>query len=450
MRPSPTAPIDLDTHGAAPEERPGRVRWLIVGLLVGFSMVSYIDRMNISVAAKFMMPELGLSQIQIGQVFSAFLIGYSLLQVPMGMLGDRFGPSRVLVAIAGSWAILTLLTGLVPGRVAIPLLGVFGTLVVIRFLLGVSISGVYPLAARTMAVWQPLTRRAFAYSLVIAGVSIGSAVTPPAVAWLMVHVGWRQSFYWAALLSVAIALLWSALGADDPESHRRVNAGERRLILGGRAEPRDRLQVPSRAGWWRTIRNRSVIVLCTSYFLSGYVLYTFVFWFYIYLVDVRKFSILASGAFGSMPFIVAGVLSPIGGVLCDWATAVFGQRWGRRVTGIVGPLLAATCLIVGARTSDSYFAVAALSLSFGFQMSAESAVWSTAMDIGGRFTGMTTGIVNTANNLGGVVSTALMPVLVAHFGWVAALDSCAAVTAVGAVLWLGVRPDQSVELECNI
>jgi MFS family permease len=245
-------------------------------------------------------------------------------------------------------------------------------------------------------------------------------------------------------------VLWRVFGADEPESHPSVNLAERRLILEGRPDGGARRHAPSRAEWWRTVRNRSVLVLCTSYFLAGYVLYTFVFWFYIYLVDVRNFGILASGAFASLPFVAAGVLSPAGGILCDRATAGLGRLWGRRVTAMVGPFLAATCLIVGARTGQPLFAVAALSLSFGFQMSAESAVWSTAMDVGGRLTGMTTGIVNTANNLGGVVSTALMPVLVARFGWVTALDSCALLAVVGALLWLGVRPDLSVESDATI
>ena len=218
------------------------------------------------------------------------------------------------------------------------------------------------------------------------------------------------------------------------------------LIVAGRGDEGAPALRPSRADWWRTLQNRSVLVLCASYFLAGYVLYTFVFWFYIYLVDVRKFSLLAGGGFASLPFVVAGVLSPMGGIACDRATTRIGRLWGRRVTGIAGPIAAALCLVIGARTTHPYFAVAALSLSFGFQMFAESATWSTAMDIGGRLTGMTTGIVNTANNLGGVVSTALMPVLIARFGWVTALDSCAWVAAAGAVLWLGVRPDRPVKL----
>jgi len=441
------SPIDSDSTRAleASGVRVGRVRWLILAMLVGFSMVSYIERMNISVAAKFMMPELGLSQIEMGQVFSAFLLGYSLLQVPVGMLGDRFGPYSVLAGIAWSWAGLTLLTGLLPGRISLPAVGVLGTLIAIRFLLGVSIAGVYPLSARAMAVWQPIAQRASSYSLIIAGISIGSAVTPPIVAWLMVRLGWRQSFYWASLLSVAIAVIWMIFGADDPGSHPRVTVEERRLIAGGRGDAQSSRAVPSREGWWKTVRNRSVIVLCLSYFLSGYLLYTFVFWFYTYLVDVRKFGILASGAMGSLPFVAAAILSPLGGIVCDWVTARLGQRWGRRVTAIAGPLVAVMFLLFGARTSHPYFAVLALALSFGFQMSAEAAVWATAMDVGGQLTGMTTGIVNTANNLGGVVSTALMPVLVARFGWVRAFDSCATMAAIGALLWLGVRPDRPIE-----
>jgi ACS family glucarate transporter-like MFS transporter len=414
-------------------------------MLVGFSVVSYIERMNISVAARYMMPELGLSQVQMGQIFSAFLVGYAVLQIPLGMFGDRWGPSRVLAAIAWFWAALTLLTGFVPGRVAIPMLGTFGTLFVIRLLLGFSIAGVYPLAARAMEAWQPLTERAFSYSLIVAGICIGSAVTPPAVAWLMVVLGWRQSFYWAAVLSALIALVWMKWGADSPETHPGVSAAERALIAAGNtaAEP---TTVSLSGGWFKIVQNSSIRVLCLSYFLTGYVLYAFVFWLYTYLVDVRKFGIVSSGVFASLPFITAGILSPASGVVCDRLTARLGPRWGRRITAIVGPLIASVFLFTGARTMHQYFAVAALSLSFGFQMSAESAVWSTAMDIGGRFTGLTTGIVNTANNLGGVISTALMPILVARFGWVTALDSCAGLAAVGALLWFAVKPDQRVGL----
>ena len=153
----------------APSPPASRVRWTIVWLLVGFSLVSYVERMNISVAAKFMVPELGLTQVQMGQIFSAFLLGYAALQIPLGMLGDRFGPYRVLAVLGWAWALLTVLSGYIPGTLTGTGVGAFGGLVVIRFLLGTTIAGVYPLCARTVANWQPVSERAFAYSFVIAG-----------------------------------------------------------------------------------------------------------------------------------------------------------------------------------------------------------------------------------------------------------------------------------------
>jgi ACS family glucarate transporter-like MFS transporter len=413
-----------------------------VWLLVAFSLVSYVERMNISVAAKFMMPELGLTQVQMGQIFSAFLLGYAALQIPVGMLGDRFGPYRVLAALGWAWALLTLLTGYLPGTVFGAGTSSFVALLVIRFLLGTTIAGVYPLCARVVANWQPVVERAFAYSFVIAGVSIGSAITPPAVAWLMVTLGWRASFYLASILSVAIALVWMWYGADGPRRHAGVSPAERDLIEGGQPAAGSASSDLTAATVLGTLRNRSLVLLALSYFFVGYVLYVFVFWFFTYLVEVRKFSILGSGLVTSLPFIVAGILSPIGGAICDRLTARWGPRQGRRVTAMAGVLIASTCLFLGIRTGEAYLAVAAFSLAFGFQMFAESAYWSAAMDIGGSATGAATGLINTANNLGGVVSTALMPVLVARFGWSVGFNSCVLVALVAAVLWLGIHADR--------
>jgi len=432
---------------AKASNRVTNVRWAMVAMLVGFSMVSYVQRMNISVAAEYMIPELGLTLVQMGQIFSAFLLGYSLLQIPMGIIGDRIGAHKLLAAFGLLWGVLTFLSGYLPGRVFGVGMGAFVTLIVTRFVLGVSIAGVYPLSALTVRNWQPIERRASSYSWVVAGVFVGSAITPPIIAWLMVSFGWRETFYVTSTLSIAMGLAWLFYAADSPRKHPRVSPGELALIEGGAvASP----STPSSgafelASLKALFKHRSLLLLCVSYFLAGYVLYTFVFWFFKYLVDERKFSVLEGGLFGSLPFIAAGILSPLGGQICDRATARLGHRWGRRLPAMVGPLLAATFLVIGARTGNPYLAIAALALSFGFQEFAEGAYWATTMDIGGRLTGSATGILNTANNLGGVVSTALMPVLVAQVGWVRALDSCSLLAFVAALLWLGVKADRPIE-----
>jgi ACS family glucarate transporter-like MFS transporter len=408
-------------------------------MLVGFSLVSYLERMNISVAAEHMRPELDLTQVQIGQIFSAFLLGYAALQIPVGMLGDRIGPYRVLAALGWTWGALTLLTGYLPGAFGTGT-AAFVTLVAIRFLLGVSIAGVYPLCARTVANWLPTAERAFGYSFVIAGVSIGSAITPPIVAWAMLTFGWRASFYLASTLAFAISLVWVRFGANAPASSRRVGAAERAFIEAGQ----DRVPLDGAAAtdtWGVVLRNRSLMLLTVSYFLIGYVLYVFVFWFFRYLIDVRQFTIVSGGLGTSTPFIVGGLLSPIGGAICDRLSVRWGRGLGRRSAAMAGILLAALCVLIGIRTGSAYVAVAMLSLGFGFQMFAEAAYWAAAMDLGGRATGVATGMMNTANNLGGVISTALTPVLFERFGWDTAFHVCVGVTFLAAILWLWVRAE---------
>src|SRR5206468_8805531 len=174
------------------------IRWNIVLLLTGFSIVSYLQRMNISIAAKFMKPELGFTDVQMGRVFSAFMLGYALFQIPAGTFGDRRGPRFVLAVAALGWGITTLLTGFLPGMVLTGT-AALGLLMVVRFSLGVAEAATYPVAARAISNWLPSTECARAISIVTAGLSIGSAATPPLISWLMVRVGWRASFYIAAI-----------------------------------------------------------------------------------------------------------------------------------------------------------------------------------------------------------------------------------------------------------
>src|SRR5258708_9075175 len=144
------------------------VRRRMLALLTGFSLVSYLSRMNISVAQQYMVPEMGLSEIQIGQIFSAFMVGYALFQVPAGTLGDRFGPRVGLSAAAVSWGLLTILTGLLPGILFKGATAAFFSLLAIRFLLGVGEAATYRVAARAIANWMPAQEHAFSNAVVIA------------------------------------------------------------------------------------------------------------------------------------------------------------------------------------------------------------------------------------------------------------------------------------------
>jgi MFS transporter, ACS family, glucarate transporter len=396
----------------------------VVTLLTALSLFAYVLRMNISVAAPYMMADLGLDKIQMGRVFSAFMLGYALFQIPWGAWGDRIGPGRVLTAAVLVWSATTLLTGLVPGWVVPAGGAALAVLMAIRFLLGVGEAAIYPVAARAVAGWLPETSRAAAYSSLIVGASVGSAFTPPIVSWVMVTAGWRASFALGAALALGLAIVW----------HRAVGARLDREAAGGGGGGAS----PSRS-WMSVLRNRNVAIMSVSYFLDSYVVFIFVFWLYTYLVEQRGFSILQSGFYTGLPFMVAIVLVPGAGYLSDALCRRLGRSWGRRLVAMAGLVLSAAFLLVGVDVTSSLQAVAGLSLAVGFLFCTEPAYWGASMDLGGAEAGTTGGIMNMAGNLGGVVSTALVPVLVAHFGWRLAFGSAAGLAVVAALLWLLVR-----------
>ena len=404
-------------------------RGTIVVLLSLFSLVGYGLRMNISIASPFMMADLHLDKIQMGRVFSGFMLGYALFQIPWGVVGDRLGPGRTLTAAALLWGATTFLTGLVPGWIVPAGTASLVALIAIRFLLGVGEAAAYPVAARAVAGWLPPSRRAASYSSLIVGMAVGSAFTPPLVSWVMVTAGWRVSFYLSAATAFLLAVWW----------HRAAGA---RL---DRATPRagDGMPPQSRPSWVSVLKDRNVAFMSASYFLDSYVLFIFVFWLYTYLVEQRGFSILQSGIYTSLPFVTGIVLVPIAGHLSDAISVRAGRNWGRRAVGMTGLALSGVLLLVGVDVTSSAQAIASLSLAVGFLLCTEPAFWGASMDLGGAQAGTAGGIMNMAGNVGGVVSTALVPVLVESFGWRFAFGSAAALAFTGALLWLLVQVEPS-------
>ena len=414
------------------------VHYWILALLTGFSVVSYMLRTNITVAAQFMKPELGLDDIQMGRVFSAFMLGYAIFQVPAGILGDRWGARAVLAIAAAIWGVVTVLTGLVPGLLVGTGLAALTSLLILRFTLGVAEAATYPVAAQAVATWMPLTKRTFANAVVIAGASLGIIAVSPLVAWMMVAYGWRATFFVTAAFGFGIALLWRWYATDRPADHRDLSQAELSSIMAGRADATE----TSRTSWWHLLRSRNMRLICLSYFLDSFVLFIFVFWFFLYLVEDRGFSVLRGGVFNSLPYVFALVMVPLMGRWCDALSARRGRERGRRMVAILCLCLSAVFLLVGANVVAAVPAILCLSLSVGFLQSTEGPFWSSATDIAGRHAATAGGIMNTAGNLGGVVSTALAPVAVHSFGWAFTFAACGVLLLVASVSWLFIRDDR--------
>jgi len=421
------------THAA-----PTRIRWRIAALLCAISIVTYIDRVNISVTARQMMPALGLTDLQMGQIFSAFVFGYALCQIPGGWLGDRWGAKRVLTLAIIWWSVFTALTAVaavLPVAVAI---GALGSLLLVRFLVGVGEAAALPNFNRTVANWLAPQERGLGIGIAIGGIGIGSAMTPPVTAWIMVNFGWQTAFYAAALLGLFVAMLWVLYATDRPADHPHVNAAEVALIEDA-LTPRP-LSAETDSPWKAIATTPTVWWLVMSYSCLGYVAYIYMSWFYLYLVNVRGFGVLRGAVFASGPFLAMAVFCPLGGWVTDRLATRWGVNRGRAVVGGIGMALAAVSIVVGAFIESAYAAIVFLSLGAGWLYFPVGAYWSSTVDISPRHAGVLSGLMNTGANLGGVLSPMLTPWLAERLGWSAALGVAACTALAGAAMWSRIKP----------
>ena len=399
-------------------------RWIVVAMLFGLSFASYVERVNISVAAELMMPALSLSKSDMALIFNAFLLGYALFQVPAGWLGDKVGARLVLGISAIVWGALTLATGLLPGGLFKSAAGILAVLSMLRFLLGLAEASTYPVAAQAVHQWMQPSRRGTGSSMMLMGSSVASALTAPFVAFCMLHFGWRESFYMTALVAFAVGLIWLSFARKAPlaETVETVPVSKRDF-----AAP---------LGEWLTL---DVFLLSLSYASEGYLLFTFVSWLYIYLVEVRHFSLTSGGLMTSLPWIAAVAATPLGGWLSDRLTKRLGRfRSAQRII-MTGYSLSGLLLLIAAEVHGRTFAVMALSISLGAMYLAESSFWTTATSIaGGTHAAVVAGFMNTVGILGGIASTSIVPLLVGHYGnagWIAAFGSGTAMGVMTALLW---------------
>lgn len=397
-------------------------RWGFVGMLFVTATAGYLCRVNMSTAGALAMREFGLSQTQMGRIFSAFLLGYALCQIPAGILADRWGARRVLAAAAWWWLAATLAQACVGwGPLQFGAVGALWSFMVLRFLLGVAEAPTYPASAQGVACWIPAERQGRANGVVLASIGVGSALAPPLLSASMLRWGWRIAMLISALPALVAGIAW-LLVREDASIHplRPVAPSSTRKLD-------------------RRLRSPGFILLTASYTLQGYVGYIFVFWFYLYLVQERHFDLLQGAFMSSLPWILSLVSIPLGGMLSDRLVAgKLGMTWGRRAVPMFGLAGAGVLLAAGARVDNAYTAAACMAMATGLVLCVEGPFWATMMEMAGSNSGTAGGIMNMGSNVGGFISPALTPVLAAHVGWEGALLIAAILSAVAAAMWLGI------------
>lgn len=393
--------------------------------------VAYLDRVCIATAAPAMKADLGLSDAEMGYVFSAFTIAYALFEVPSGWLADRFGARLMLARIVIWWSVMTAATGAATG---------FWSLVAIRLLFGMGEAGALPSIARAFTRWLPARESGRGFGLAVMAAALGGALTQPLVVAMLVLMHWRRSFVVFGLVGIVWVVAWLWWFVDDPHTHPSVNEAELRVI--GRGPPAPHTPFP----WALLLRNRTMAAVCVMYLAAIYGWYFYITWLPTYLLRARGFDLRQTGWLAALPLlsIALGVLA--GGWMSDPLTRRWGARIGRRTPALVGLPLAAAAIIGAVCTEMPLAAAMLLAAAAGFAALCVAPAWAVCLELGGRHAGVVTGTMNMFGNLGGALSPVVTGLCLQWWGsWNAPLATVAFFYLVAAACWLVIDPSDSID-----
>jgi ACS family glucarate transporter-like MFS transporter len=425
-----------------------RIRWRIFAFLFGFGFLAYVQQKTITVAAERMMPELGLSQLQIGWLEQAFVLGYAIFQIPGGVFGQRLGARRTFVIIGLTAFLATIATPLAPeffsGR------GLFLALLGAQVLLGCSQGAIFPVSAGVFEAWFPPHRWSLIQGLQTMGLQLGAALTPPLIASLMTILGWQRALLWASAPALGLIALWAWYGRNTPREHSSVSEQELSEIgthcsADGAAVATSPDSSISGKQLLRLLGNRNVLLLAISYMCMNYTFYLLSNWVFLYLIQERKFSLLESGWLATAPPLAAALGAGIGGVATGMLCQRCGDRWGYRLIPLVALPVSAVLLLLAVNAANPYLAVVALATCFGCVELTEGAFWGAGMTVGRGDTMAVCGFMNTGGNLGGIIGIPIVAYLSSQHLWFVAFLVGAGFAIVGALAWLGIEVESPVE-----
>jgi sugar phosphate permease len=415
-------------------------RWYILLLIGLMYLITYLDRVNISNAMPVIGKEFGFNEFTKGAIFSAFVWAYAIFQVPGGWLGDRFGPRSVLAGIVAYWSAMTAATAAATGAVSF---------IVIRFLFGIGEAGAFPCATRAMQLWYPRGERGLVQGITHSASRAGAAIAPPIVVWLMTQFGWQSVFYVCGAIGLIWAVWWSLAYRNLPEEHTLVNGAELAHIRGvddqGKVKPPN-IERSASVPWGTLLRSPNMWAIMCAYFTYVYCLWIFLSWLPSYLVDFRHFTLIKVGIFASLPLWAGVIGDTAGGLATDALLKWTGNtKLARRLVAIVGMLGCAAFIVPAALTDDAYIAVYCLTGAMFFLESTIGPSWAVPMDVGGKYSGTVSGMMNMAGNIGGALSPLVFGFLVQFGSWVAPFIVAAVLLVIGAAVWaFWLDPDTSV------
>ncbi len=435
---SAAAPVD----GAM---RRSKARYRILGLLAVGTMINYLDRTVLGIAAPQLTRELGINAALMGLVFSAFSWSYVVAQIPGGVFLDRFGSKFTYWLSMTLWSMCTLAQGFISG---------VGALFACRLGLGAAESPCFPTNSRVVATWFPQSERAFATGTYTVGEYIGLAFFSPFLFALMGAYGWRSLFYVVGGVGIVFGLVWWLL-YREPHEHPAANRAELDYIEAGgglarherKADTQAAAGQPKKQGFdWRMagklVRRRQLAGICLGQFAGNSTLVFFLTWFPTYLATERHMGWLKIGFFAIMPFIAASIGVMFGGTFSDWMLRRGVSANVARKLPIIAGLLLASTIILANFVQSNVAVIAILSVAF-FAQGMAALGWTLVSDIApAGMLGLTGGIFNLAANLAGIITPLVVGLIVGATGsFVWALVFIGVIALIGAASYIFIVGD---------
>lgn len=431
--------------GLTVDRRAGRATKARLGILALISfatLLNYLDRAVMGVAAPSMTEELSISPEMMGLIFSAFSWTYALAQIPGGIVLDRIGTRITYAASLVLWSVATLLHGLATNVAML-----FG----FRLALGVAEAPCFPCNSRILSTWFPQAERARANSVYAVGQYAGLAFFSPVLFFIVGAYGWRSLFYLAGAIGIVFGLAMYGLYREPHES-KRANAAELDYIKagGGLAAPAPETGEPfTWANVRRLLGQRQILGASIGQFCGNSTLVFFLTWFPTYLATERGMDWIKSGVYAVLPYIAASVGVLLGGYLSDQLLRRTGSANIARKLPIVTGLLLASTITAANYVDDNLMVIAIMSIAF-FGQGMVNLGWTLISDVAPRqFIGLTGGVFNLCANLAGIVTPIVVGVIVGQTGsFYGALAFIGVLALIGAAAYVFVLGDvRRIEIE---
>jgi ACS family glucarate transporter-like MFS transporter len=393
--------------------------------------ITYLDRVCISIVTPDIIRDLRLTNIQMSYVFSAFTLAYALFEIPTAWWADRVGSRSVLTRIVLWWSAFTMATAASFS---------YASILAIRFLFGIGEAGAWPNVARVFSRWIPSRERGRVQGIFFAGAHLSGGLTPILVAYLATFLNWRAIFLIFGSAGVVWAVLWYWWFRDEPRDHQSVSPAERDWIENTRGLP------PAHGrGWHHVFRTRSLVPLCLQYLANTYGFYFFITWLPTYLSKSRGMAKAELAIFAGLPLLLSVIADVTGGVTTDALSRRFGLRAGRCGVGAAAYLVAAISMLLGTLWGDARIAGSLIAFGGAASMFTLAPAWATVIELGGGNAAVLGATMNTAGQVGGILSPIVLAYIVDRLGnWSMPLHVLSGLYLMAAICWLFIDPERQV------